>query len=156
MCVRVEGWGWSIRPWGRDSRVGGLPILPAGVFASATFQSSPQPPSLTTLYPPSSQFPLIFCSRLSPFLCEFFSLSSSVIPHLTLVPSRSLSRARARARALLVTLSQSIQLDLPSHPPALHPRNAFQPPLTPPRPRPRCNLPLSPGPLPPSIPSAFP
>lgn len=43
-CMRVGGWGWSIRPWGRDSRVGGLPILPAGVFASATFQSSPRNP----------------------------------------------------------------------------------------------------------------
>lgn len=100
--------------------------------------------------PPSSQFPLILCLRLSPFLCEFFSLSSSLSFPISLLPS-SLSFL---ALAVLVTLSQSIQPDLPSHPPILHPRNAFQPPLTPPPPR--CNLPLSPGPLPPSIPSASP
>lgn len=93
---------------------------------------------------------LLFSVNFSPFLPLSFPISLLSLLALSRV------RARARARALLVTLSQSIQLDLASHPPALHPRNAFQPPLTPPRPRPRCNLPLSPGPLPPSIPSAFP
>lgn len=123
---------------------------------------SAQPLSLTAAPlrpPPSSQF--------SPFLCEFFShpLSFSLSPILF---SLSLFRlafsflfslflsfmcSPSPLLPLLVTLSQSIQPDLPSHPSVLHPRNAFQPPLTPP---PRCNLPLSPGPLPPSIPSAAP
>lgn len=69
---------------------------------------------------------LLFSVNFSPFLPLSFPISLSSLLAL------SLARARARARALLVTLSQSIQLDLPSHPPALHPRNAFQPPLTPP------------------------
>lgn len=71
---------------------------------------------------------LLFSVNFSPFLPLSFPISLSSL--------LALSRARARARALLVTLSQSIQLDLPSHPPALHPRNAFQPPLTPPPPPP--------------------
>lgn len=90
---------------------------------------------------PSSQLPLILRLRLSSFLCEFFSLSSSLFrSQLALLPSSP--------RSLLVTLSQSIQPDLPSHPPVLYPRNAFQPPLTPPAGA-TCP-PLSPGPLPPS------
>lgn len=98
MCVRVEGWGWSIRPWGRDSRVGGLPILPAGVFASATFQSSPQPPfpDHAILLPLSFLLfsvcvSLLFSVNFSPFLPLSFPIS--------LLSLLALSRARARSRS---------------------------------------------------------
>lgn len=113
--------------------------------------------------PPSSQFPLILCLRLSPFLCEFFSLSSSFSFPISLLPSSLSFLSFCLSCSLSLSLSRSRS---PCHTLSIHPaRSAISPSDSPPTqrvpaatdtPSPRCNLPLSPGPLPPSIPSASP
>lgn len=100
-----------------------------------------------------SRFPFSLFLSLSldlPHAPSLF-LPSRLYPSISLSLLLSLCHPLCISRALfipfLVTLSQSIQSYPPPLPRSLQPRNAFQPPPTPPR----CNLPLSSGPLPPSI-----
>lgn len=92
---------------------------------------------------------LLFSVNFSPFLPLSFPIS--LLSLLALSLARARSRSRSPCHALSIYPARSAISPSGSPPTQRVPAATDTPP-----PRPRCNLPLSPGPLPPSIPSAFP
>lgn len=156
VCMRVSGVG--------GGRYGPRAATAASEASPFFLQAFLPPPRFSPLHNSPLSVPLmlylslLFSLNFSPFFSlsfpcsprtHFPSLFLPVSVSLSLDPLYFLPLSILRSLSPCHTLSQSIQPDPPSLPSVRHPRNAFQSLPTPPG---ATYLPLSPGPLSPSIP----